>query len=343
MHALLIAMLFFMPPNAGALSFDMTESQARYIRASLDALALEEMTLPEPEEVGDESSATSGEPMTGDEGAAGAPDETRATGGQIRVRGESADTRVPLTASDVAHSSAISAISAALTLGMASSISSPFGAADALGAFDQDAYGALMAEQAGFSPGGGGFGMRGTGRGAGGLADGTVGWGGFGSGTGTGTCTAFELQTLSARIGHDAAVQQCAAGSFGHGHGVGTGTMEDPTRHPRVPSPISTHVETAGGLTMEEVRRVVARQRGQIRFCYEQALTSRPDLSGRVSVRWVVSPDGHVATSGIDASRTDIHASQVESCVAQAVSRWTFPAGDGPTAVTYPFVLQTHE
>jgi hypothetical protein len=340
-HATLLAMFFFMPPNAGALSFDMTDSDTRYIRASLDALALEEMAVPEPEEVGEESSATSGEPMTGDEGAAGAPDETRATGGQVRVRGESTDTRVPLTASDVASSSAIGTISSVLMASMASSISSPYGAADAMGAFDQDAYGSLMADAAGFSAGGGGFGMRGTGRGAGGLADGTIGWGGIGSGTGSGGCTALEFQSLSGRIGHDAAVTQCASGS--RGHGVGTGLPVGGDRHARVPGPISTHVETTGGLTMEEVRRVVARQRGQIRFCYEQGLASRPDLAGRVSVRWVVSPDGHVASAGIDTTHTDIRAAQVESCVSQAVSRWTFPASDGPTAVTYPFVLQTHE
>jgi hypothetical protein len=339
-HAIMLAMFFFMPPNAGALSFDMTNADTRYIRASLDALALEQV-VPEPEEVGEESSATSGEPMTGDEGAAGAPDETRSTGGQVRVRGESSDTRVPLTASDVASSSAIGTISQMLMASMASSVSSPYGAADAMGAFDQDAYGSLMADQAGFSSGGGGFGMRGTGRGAGGLADGTIGWGGFGSGTGNGHCTAFEFQSLSGRIGHDAAVTQCAAGS--RGDGVGHGLPVGGDRVGRVPGPISTHVETTGGLTMEEVRRVVARQRGQIRFCYEQGLASRPDLAGRVSVRWVVSADGHVATSGIDTARTDIHAAQVESCVAQTVTRWTFPASDGPTAVTYPFVLQTHE
>jgi hypothetical protein len=110
-----------------------------------------------------------------------------------------------------------------------------------------------------------------------------------------------------------------------------------------VPSAISTHVETTGGLSMEDVRRVVARQRSQIRFCYEQGLASRPDLAGRVSVRWIVAPDGHVQTSMIDAGRTDIHAAQVESCVTQTVSRWTFPASEGPTAVTYPFVLQTQD
>ncbi len=339
-HATLLSMFFFMPPNAGALSFDMTDSQTRYVRASLDALALEQV-VPEPEEIGDESSATSGEPMTGDDGAAGAPDETRHTGGQVRVRGATADTRVPLTASDVQSSSAISTISAALMASMSSSITSPYGAADAMGAFDQDAYGSLMADQAGFSSGGGGFGMRGTGRGAGGLADGTIGWGGFGSGTGSGGCTALEFQSLAGRVGHDAAVTQCASGS--RGHGVGTGLPVGGDRPSRIPSAISTTVTTTGGLTREEVRRVVARQRGQIRFCYEQGLASRPDLSGRVSVRWVVSPDGHVATSGIDASGTDIRAAQVESCVAQTVSRWTFPASDGPTAVTYPFVLQTHD
>jgi TonB family protein len=92
-----------------------------------------------------------------------------------------------------------------------------------------------------------------------------------------------------------------------------------------------------GGLSREQVRRVVRRNLGQVRFCYEQALTRDPDLEGRVSVRFVVQPSGAVMASTSEGS--SIGNPAVEDCVVQAVRRWSFPSAPGLTVVRYPFVL----
>ena len=44
------------------------------------------------------------------------------------------------------------------------------------------------------------------------------------------------------------------------------------------------------GATLDaaSVRRVVQRNLGQVRRCYEQALSQVPNAEGRVSVRWVI-------------------------------------------------------
>jgi TonB family protein len=95
-----------------------------------------------------------------------------------------------------------------------------------------------------------------------------------------------------------------------------------------------------GGLDKEIVRRVVRSHVKEIKFCYERELQHEPGLHGRVSVRFVVAPDGRVATVGI--TESTVGNPRVDRCVADAVQRWEFPQAreGGVTFVTYPFVLQ---
>jgi TonB family protein len=89
------------------------------------------------------------------------------------------------------------------------------------------------------------------------------------------------------------------------------------------------------------IRRVIRRHINEVRFCYEQELAQRPDLSGRVTVSFIISATGAVQTSSV--ANTTLNNARVEGCVAQAVRRWTFPAPDGGGAVlvNYPFVLDS--
>ena len=79
----------------------------------------------------------------------------------------------------------------------------------------------------------------------------------------------------------------------------------------------------------------------EVRQCYQQGLNSRPDLQGRVAIRFAVGPSGQVAQA--ITAQSDIGAHDVERCIAAAVRRWTFPAppGGGIVLVTYPFVFST--
>ncbi len=160
----------------------------------------------------------------------------------------------------------------------------------------------------------GGLGASGTGWGGGGTGEGTIGLGNIGSmGRGAGTG---------------------AGQGYGAGAGRGLRGRSDagPVVRPNAPA-------VQGALAPEVIRRVVMRNLGQVRHCYEQALAAQPDAQGRVTVRFVISPSGAVSASSVAASTFPVPATA--QCIAAAVGRWAFPAptGGGVVAVTYPFNL----
>lgn len=119
-----------------------------------------------------------------------------------------------------------------------------------------------------------------------------------------------------------------AKSAKGHGTGTtGTGT-------------ISAATEVRGSLDKEEIRRVVRRHINEIKHCYEQGLTRRPDLEGRLVVKFTIGKTGSVVSAIIQDSTLGDR--QVEQCIASAVLRWVFPkpAGEGLVVISYPFVLK---
>ncbi|MGB0678776.1 MAG: TonB family protein [Polyangiales bacterium] len=127
--------------------------------------------------------------------------------------------------------------------------------------------------------------------------------------------------------------------------GVGTKVGSQPwgTRDSHVPRVVVTQppTVTSPGLPAEVIRRVVRLHRNEVRACYTQGLQSRPDLAGRVSIAFTVSPSGAVQSSVVQQS--SLGDRRVEACVAQAVRRWSFPQprDGGVVAVRYPFVFQS--
>ncbi len=49
-----------------------------------------------------------------------------------------------------------------------------------------------------------------------------------------------------------------------------------------------------GNLTEEQIRGVVNKNISQIRYCYENELMRKPELSGSVTVKWKINPQGEV-------------------------------------------------
>jgi TonB family protein len=107
-----------------------------------------------------------------------------------------------------------------------------------------------------------------------------------------------------------------------------------------VPRIRTGNADVRGSLSKEVIRRVIQRHINEVRFCYEQQLNQRPDLAGRVVVQFVISPTGAVQMAAV--SQSDMGSPPVETCIAGAVQRWSFPApeGGGIVVVNYPFVLQ---
>jgi TonB family protein len=273
--------------------------------------------------------------MDGDEGTAGEPDEVRNTGGGVRVRGDDAERLVPVTAETIREMTVFQSLGAVAAL--LNEVSSPYGAANARGWDTENAYGPLLADASGFGPGSGGFGMVGTGRGAcpvgaTNCTDGTVGVGTTRTIGGGGGCSDEDVERFTRQYGRAGAMDRCSGTSMRVGN---TGM----TRGGRVPDPVRMgEAETVGGLSREQIRRVVRRNLPQVRACYEQTLVSRPDLEGRVSVQFIISPSGAVQSAAVAGS--SVANTTMESCVAQAVRRWPFPATAGVTSVTYPFMFQ---
>ena len=319
-HAFVLTMFYFMPPSTQALSFDNSEALSRMVEY-MDPGREQIEEVPEflqPEEPSDAPAGGEGERHAEDEGAMGREDSPD-TNNRYAVQGRPDDPNPEMARENVRENIAqLSAIgTVAAFMGSFDAPTSPYGADRAHGVDAFNAMGALMGAQAGNDFGFGGLGMGGTGRG--------------GGGNGLGTIGLDRLGTL----GHGGG----GGPGQGYGSGVGLGDRERPSRVPRI-----THVNTSviGALSAEAIRRVVRRHLPEIRHCYEQGLTGNPSLEGRVTVSWLVSPTGAVQSTNVAGST--LGNQRVESCISQAVRRWTFPQpeGGGTVGVNYPFVLQTH-
>jgi TonB family protein len=195
-------------------------------------------------------------------------------------------------------------------------VQSVFAEGSALGSESENVMGALVAGPAGVAYGHCGFGSAGTGAGDAGTGEGTMGGGG-------------PLPTF---------------GSFGgggkegwrYGQGVGTLAMR---HHPRGPEIIPGIVSVRGTLDREIIRRTIRRHINEIRFCYEQELSTHRNLAGRMVVQFSIAGSGQVLASVMQSST--LGNARVENCAVLAVRRWDFPKPDGGglVMVSYPFVF----
>ncbi len=176
------------------------------------------------------------------------------------------------------------------------------------------AWGNLFGEEIGESGGSGGLTLSGPGQGGGGRGD----WIGMG---GIGTCgTNCGLGT----------------GEGGFGRGVALGKGGHVAKSPRVRPQGETVV--GGHLPPEVIQRVVRQNFGRFRQCYEGALRSNPNLTGRVTARFVIDRDGSVSTAANGGS--DLPDSAAVQCVVSAFYGLSFPAPqEGVVRVTYPILF----
>jgi len=93
----------------------------------------------------------------------------------------------------------------------------------------------------------------------------------------------------------------------------------------------------AGPLDKDSIRREIRAHLKPIQYCYEKQLLDRPTLTGTTLVRFLIATDGRVESS--EGSGFD---PKVDTCVADAVKRITFPKPDagGTMQVNYPFTFR---
>ena len=314
--AILLLMMYFVPPAGGGLNLDLLNTDSRLVRYLMEPPATEEEETPEwlEDTAQQDDSGGKGKRHKGDEGAMGKK-EAKKTNNRYAIEGpeDNEDPHMAREAAEeMARNAGVLGTLRAMT-GAWNSPTSPFGRDTALGNDPMSALGALMGDQPGENFGFGGLGLRGTGRGGGGTGEGTIGLGSLGT------------------IGHG------GGGGDGQGYGRGAGGFRG--RSARVPRIRSGSADVRGSLSKEVIRRVVRRHNNEIKFCYEQELNQRPDLEGRVTVRFIISPSGAVQTALVSAST--LSNQRVERCIVSAVRRFTFPAPDGGgiVNVNYPFML----
>jgi len=174
--------------------------------------------------------------------------------------------------------------------------------------------------------GGPGTGLKGGGAGGGGTGAGVA----FGAGTLQTGWGAGNGGGYGAGAGGPGAAGSGGYGRGGAGGGGGTGTAES-----RVVMG-NQALASAGGLTPEQVRRVVVVHEGALRACYESEAQRNPNLHGGVTVAWQIDSSGSVTSASLGGST--LNNARVEGCIVRQVKAWHFPASNAPTTVgSYPF------
>lgn len=167
----------------------------------------------------------------------------------------------------------------------------------------------LAGAQVAVGKGVGGLGAAGTGLGGGGT--------GFGNVQGSG-----ELAVGAGR------------GRGRRGSGLGAGKEKD------VAVGLSTgNPDADGGLSKEQVNRVVMSHKAALKYCYEKELQRKPNLEGKVELYWVIGSDGDVER--VKVTTSTMADAEVESCMQRQVKNWRFPKATAPTIVSrYPFFFK---
>lgn len=315
LHAVFFLLVYLVPPNAHGYLTDPNGGRNRFTKYMLTAPEIKASPVPEIVEK-DQGGGEAGARHADDEGMSGKRDAPK-TGKRMAFKGPPKNPD-PHMARDMVKQMARSA-GVLIYLSANQAPTSPFGRDTALGVDPENALGNLLGNQIANSLGLGGLGMKGTGRGGGGNGEGTIGVG--------------SLNT----IGH---------GTGGRGPGgprAGRLIGEINGRAAKGPTPRPGTPTIRGSLSKEVIRRIVRRRLNEIKFCYDQGLMRRPDLSGRVSVRFLITGNGVVQGAIVDSST--IADPGVEACITKAVRRMTFPKpeDEGIVSVIYPFTLTSAE
>jgi hypothetical protein len=182
---------------------------------------------------------------------------------------------------------------------------------------------------------GSGTGLHGAGSGGGGTGAGVMfgsgtmntGWG-PGNGGGFGSGNGGPGGRGSGGFGSGG-----TGGGTGGGNGSGNGGGNGPGEHGIAAA--GGGPASHGGLSPEQIRRVVVAHRGALQACYEIEAQKDPTLRGGVTAAWTIDASGAV-TSASQAGST-IHNARVEGCVLRQVRTWHFPTSDGVSQATFPF------
>ncbi|HEY3500783.1 MAG TPA: AgmX/PglI C-terminal domain-containing protein [Polyangiaceae bacterium] len=313
--AFLGALAYYTPALGASLDDELDRDRLAILRAYLDAQAERERDQPPPDAGTGATEKGGGNPGTaaqGPEGKMGRPNRP------------DVHKRVAIQGNGPVELSRAEALAEARNIGMIGLLAqmnsralptAPWGADMANGPDASDAWGNMWGDEPGESGGFGGLGLTGTGYGG----------GGYGKGIGI-----DRIGTCGTNCGFG------VNGGDGFGNGVGRAGGKHETSVPQVRMAKGTIV--SGRLPAELIQRVVRQNYGRFRACYEGGLRANPNLTGRVTARFIISRDGTVTNAANGGS--DLPDSKVVSCVIGAFYGLSFPSPEnGIVTVSYPIML----
>ncbi len=101
---------------------------------------------------------------------------------------------------------------------------------------------------------------------------------------------------------------------------------------------LETTGELAGKLEGSDIGAVIARRMPAITACYEMALKTHPDLSGKVYLTFQIEENGRI--SRVEVTGPAAADERLTGCIVRRVRRWKFPRiAEGGAEVTLPIVL----
>ncbi len=136
---------------------------------------------------------------------------------------------------------------------------------------------------------------------------------------------------------------------FGTGRGSIAGRMHPGTNgtgtgvalRPIISAPKPTDVELggeAGSRSAESILRVIRQHIGGFRYSYEKALKENPNIGGKISLKFTISPSGDITSIEIVSSSTGVVA--LDDDIKDKARRMKFDNIErGNVTVTYAFVL----
>jgi hypothetical protein len=124
-----------------------------------------------------------------------------------------------------------------------------------------------------------------------------------------------------------------SGGGTGNGNGPGGGAGGGPGE---AKVGVGGTSQQHGGLSAEQIQRVVRAHMGAVRACYEIEAQRNPGLKGGVTVQWSIDPTGGVTNASV--ASTTLSNPRVEGCLVRQVKTWKFPGADTATVVSgFPF------
>jgi TonB family protein len=311
---LFVLMIFTIPPDPRALTFDLLASDSRLLAFHIAPPAAPSEA---PPWIPQSAAPPAAAPMIGASGSSGDPDVTANRNNRRRgALAAAASSLGPISDKMAPDDVRDRGIVGILAQAQGSHLQAILGSGSGLGDLSaaDEVLGHLTGTQVGSAWGAGGIDSVGTGQGGGGTGDRILGVGHLNTFGGKGgPCGGSRCDLVVGRL--------------------------DTHRRAAVPDIIPGVADVRGSLDKEIIRRIIHRHLNEVRFCYEEQLAHQPHLGGRVGVQFTISGRGQVITSVLQSSTLANRA--VETCTVNAVRRWEFPQpqGGGLVMVSYPFLF----